>query len=189
MKNFLLFLLMVFSTGCAFNYRYIDPLDVSFLMLRDETPLEVEISFKYNVLKEAGNRKYAKTEKRTGVSLLAVRIENNGTDTLYFPEDFGIKLGQEYVFMLTKDETVGVFKRGATSDFGASETGRLEELFLSLILVFVDAGNRGNMNRRFAKEMDEFYLWPSTIAPGVSTVGLLGVEVEKGTPLLFVLEK
>jgi len=180
---------LLFCSSCAVNYRNINPQKVQFLYLDDARPGEVKVDYRYNVLKESRNGRFAKREKQTGVSLLAVRIENNSSDTLFFPEDFSIKVGEQEVFLYTKNETLDVFNRGDSSDFGASESTSIGELFLGLLFILGDAGNRANINHRFAKELDKYYLWPCSIDPGVVTVGLIALDVKKGTLLQFDHEK
>jgi hypothetical protein len=41
-------------------------------------------------------------------------------------------------------------------------------------------------NQRFADELDEYYLMPCYVAPGVSMTGLLVLDAKQGTPLKFV---
>ncbi len=67
---------------------------------RPETLYEgnIEITYRYNVLENASNKKYARMERREGVSLLAVRIANYGNDTLFFPDDILIECQKALYF-------------------------------------------------------------------------------------------
>ena len=75
-------LLFALASGCAASYRPIEPATVSFDQFQDNLGGgQAEIAWRYNVLKEAGNRHHARKERQHGVSLLALRFTNNSQGT------------------------------------------------------------------------------------------------------------
>ncbi|MEZ4932580.1 MAG: hypothetical protein R2788_10730 [Saprospiraceae bacterium] len=175
-------------TSCASNYHLTEPLTLSFDQPQDVQNGQAKISYRYNVLKEAGNRKYAKKEKQSGVSLLALRIENVGTDTLFFPGDFYVMAGRDSLYLLTSDEA-GEALRQTTAEDSGNGAVEVDAPLLNATKDIFNAATQVKANLRFAKELEEFYLFPCLVAPGVSRVGLQAMEVTAGKPLTFGLYK
>jgi len=61
--------------GCAASYKPINPVNLSYNS--HDSQNGISISYKYDVLRERGNKKYAKKENKKGVKLIALKITNN----------------------------------------------------------------------------------------------------------------
>ena len=180
--------LAVMGCSCAAGYHPIKPLSTNFnqasQVLEDST---IKINYRYNVLKEARNRRYADNERYSGVSLLAVRIENRSDDTLFFPEDIQILSGLDTVYMLSMQETHAALQQTYFQEEGFIQLGySWEDVLLSLGVELINISIEVGANKEFAKELDNHYLLPSYVEPGFYTIGLLGLDVPKGTPLRFI---
>ncbi len=191
LKYIIIAFLASFFASCASKYRFIKPLSVQFDTAPDTLASEqVKIAARYHVLKKAHNRKYARKEKRNKLSLLAIRIENDGQDTLYFPEDFYVMAEKDTLYMLNKVEAYDALHQTRSEE---NSELLVDEgwgtFFVDLVWVVAIGSKEFKANEHFADELDEFYLLPCFVAPGVSTVGLLALEVKKGTPLRFGLKK
>lgn len=184
------FLLLAFlGTSCASNYHFINP--PSLELTNSPEKLDngrVEIGARYHVLKDAGNRRYAQNEMKSRVSLLAVRIENNSTDTLYLPNNIYVEAQKTPLYMLRKEEAYEAIRQDIVER--SSGKGRpFGEWVFHLPRAISNGIFQTKANMRFLEELDEFYLLPCYIAPGMSIVGLLVLEVNQDTPLRFVLDK
>lgn len=190
MKYFLSVLFAVSLLGCAPMYHPIQPLGLRF----DTTPAElangqVSISYRYNVLKESRNRRYAKEERFNGVSLIGIRIDNNSNDTLYFPDDITVFAGRDTLYLLTEWETREIIRQRKHTDRDLYLEGDMSDILFSIGENVINSGIEMKANEHFADELATFYLMPSYIAPGTSTIGLLTVDVKSGTPLVFEIAK
>jgi hypothetical protein len=179
-----LFGLWLFFTGCASNYHFIEPLKLDFQQPTDTlTGGLVQITWRYNVLKDAGNRRYARKEKRNRVSLLALRIDNRSADTLRFPEDFLVSTDSVLLEPLLLEEAGEALSQTFVEDNPAADVDA--GTTLDFITGLFNTGIQLKANLRFAKEMMEYYLVYSDIMPGSVVVGLVALPVKSGAPLKF----
>jgi hypothetical protein len=195
--SFCLLLLFTVFMGCATQYRHIQPNYMEYSAVPDILDNgNIEITYRYNVLRGANNEKYARMGKKEGICLLAVRITNNGNDTLYFPNDILIESRDGYVFPLEMEDAIDVFIQdhspvldelgGATAYVVTINTGwgfivPLAASIPSLINSSVEA----KANDHFVNEMLDYYLVYSNVPPGETVSGLLALPVEPNTPLTF----
>lgn len=191
-NSFFLFLLF---TGCASPYRQIEPQQMVYHATPDTLrDCNVEITYRYNILENASNRKYVRMEKRSGISLLAVRIANYGHDTLYIPDDILIEARQSRVFPLEMDEAIDVFIQnesaivnevsGAANIQVNAGWGWVIPIAVS-IPSMINASVETKANNRFINEMLDYYLVESNIPPGSTVSGLIALPVVSNTPLTF----
>ena len=75
---------IAFLSSCASSYKSIEP--VTFNFSNTEIGDNVVLKYRYNILRERGNKKFAKDEDKHGVRIVAVEITNNN--------DFPISLGK-----------------------------------------------------------------------------------------------
>ncbi|MDF1867457.1 MAG: hypothetical protein P1U70_21665 [Saprospiraceae bacterium] len=182
---FPLILLVVLGSSCASKYHLIKP---QLLELPNSPEIlkngQVKIGLRYNVLKESGNDRYAKKEKNNKVSLITVIIENNSTDTLYFPEDLFVMSQKDTLYILEMEEAYEAIRQDIVE---RSTGGRaFGEWLFHLPRAISNEIVQTKANQRFADELDEYYLMPCYVAPGVSMTGLLVLDAKQGTPLKFV---
>lgn len=180
--------------GCATQYRHIEPHYMQYYIAPDTLhDGNVEITYRYNVLESASNKKYARMEIREGVSLLAVRIANYGNDTLFFPDDILIESRENCVFPLEMDEAIDVFIQNHSpilDEVGYVDVqinagwGWIVPIAIS-IPGLVNASIETKANDRFIKEMLDYYLVYSNVPPGSTVSGLLALPIEPNTPLTF----
>jgi len=89
-----IFLSVIFWGGCASTYKPINPPAVYYSAhdLKDG----ISFSYKFDVLREKGNKKYYKKEYKKGLKVIAVKVTNN-TDTT-------ITIGQDVAFYYGRNE-------------------------------------------------------------------------------------
>lgn len=190
MMRFLqIFGILALMSSCASNYHFINPPSVE--MKTSATispPASCQIHYRYQVLKEAGNKKYAKKERQSGVSLLAVRIENTGLDTLFFPEHFQVHTDKDTVQILSLAKTGEALRQTTAEDSGNGSVEVDAPAMMAVRDVF-NATTQAKANLRFVQELRGNYLASVKIIPGEKRIGLLGLEVPAGTPLYFFINK
>lgn len=191
MKNSLFCLLLLSSLlwSCASNYYTIQPETIRFDASRDTlVGGELAIAWQYEVLKAAGNRRYARKERQQGVSLLALRLANQGAETLAFTETVEIFAGAEQLWPLSVEEAAKVFvQRTREPGEGAVEVEGAEGIVMAASLFNMAKGL--NANIRFVKELDAYYLAGRDIPPGSTITGLLALPVRPGTAFSFSLKQ
>jgi hypothetical protein len=188
LKTVILLFLVYFCVSCASRYRLIQPFTVDFIDSIDSIQdQQVTIAYRYHVLKDSGNKKYVRKEYDNQVSLLAVRINNDGPDTLFFPENFLVKTKLDTLSMLHMEEAYELLCQTIVEDNDYEVEG-LIELLISLPIEINNMIVQPKANKNFNTELEEYYLLPCYIAPGVSMIGLLALDVEKDTPLWFGLK-
>lgn len=185
-KQWTSLLFLIFLSACVAPYRPIDPLTLEYEASPDTLANSpVKVTYQYHVLQEAGNKKYARNERESRVSLLGVLIDNQSADTLLFPENFLIMAGADTLYPLYLDEADEALSRYHQYDPGTA--GFWEWLFIYLIPEISLSAGEAKANKAFRKELDQYYLVFSTIAPGTTVSGLLALPVEKNTLLNFRL--
>ena len=182
-------LLLALASGCAASYQPIEPATVPFDRFQDDLGGgRAAIAWRYNVLKEAGNRYHARKEQQHGVSMLALRFTNNGQGALLFPEDVWIIAGADTLEPLTIQQVDEALRRTTAEDEpGVVEVDAGPLMALGSGLFKVNKQVRDNL--RLARNLDTHYLQGRQVAPGSALTGLLGLPVAPGTGLKFELKK
>ncbi len=182
-------LLFALACGCGASYQTIEPATVPFDQFQgDPGGGRAAIAWRYNVLKEAGNRYQARKERQRGVSLLALNIVNNSPGMLLFPEDVWIIAGADTLEPLTIQQVDEALRRTTAEDEpGVVEVDAGPLMALGSGLFKINKQVRDNL--RLARELDAHYLQGRRISPGNSVSGLLALPVAPGTGLKFELKK
>ena len=101
----LAFFFVIFFSGCAATYRSINPPTLNYNS--HDLHAGVSLSYKYDVLREKGNKKYAKKETRNGVKLIAIKVTNYTDTVVNIGKDFAFFSGQNQIYpmepMATKE--------------------------------------------------------------------------------------
>jgi hypothetical protein len=82
--------------SCAARYRAINPSAISYPKLEGDSTF----TYKYNVLRQAGNRKLAKKENKQNVRIVAIKLTNNTGHTLKYGQNCKIYSGSSEAFLL-----------------------------------------------------------------------------------------
>lgn len=178
------------GAGCAAHYHYIEPANVRF----EETAAtlagdQIEVAYRYDVLREAGNRRYARKERQSGIALLALRIQNHGPDTLFLPDDFLVTTGPETLYLLPLEEAAETLSQTTAEEAGSGAVEVEVPSGLAVTRDIFNAFTQVKANIRLAKEMEEHYLLPGALPPGCTVTGLLALPVASGAPLKFSVKK
>lgn len=191
-----LIIIIVFS-GCSTSYRPINPPTLNYNShdLQDG----VELSYKYDVLREKGNKKYANKEIKKGVKLIAIKVTNHTGSVMNMGRDAAFFSGQNQIFPM---EPIAVKKsiRQITPAY-------LPYLLLSFSFLSVggDAypigialgpgltiGNMlmaGSANKKMLNELYEYNILSRDIQDGETVYGIIGVRDMGYIPLTIKMIK
>ena len=81
--------------SCAARYRTINPSAINYPEIESNS----NFTYKYNVLKEAGNKKLAKKENKYGVRIVAIKFTNTTGQTLTYGHNYKIFSGTNEAFL------------------------------------------------------------------------------------------
>ena len=194
MKNIILGLSILTLLGlgaCASSYNAIRPELLNYQS--NQSTQEVDFFYRYDVLNERGNKKYAKKESRSGVKVVAVKIVNNSKKAFTFGEDLKVHRNGTPVNLMTPDLVISSLKQGVP----------IYLLYLLLtpmrlitpqddypIGLLVGPGiTVGNMavastaNKRLEREMADNFLNGKVVQPGETVYGIIGIADQGYSPL------
>jgi hypothetical protein len=191
MKVFVLFCSVAFLTGCASSYKPLTP-DRTYYQA-SSTDNGVELSYKLGVLREHGNKKYAKREDKKAIRIAAVRITNNGANDITIGRNLYFFSGNSEAYLLAPAMLHKELKQGVPEYL----------LFLLLTPMTLNTGDEstpiglavgpglavGNMltaggaNQKFLQELVKFDLINKTIKPGETVYGLIGIRDSGYNPI------
>ena len=83
-----IFFALALLSSCASSYNLIKPERVNYQT--NLTEQDVDFSYKYGVLLERGNKKYAKKEAAKGIKVVAVKVTNNSDQSFVLGQDLKI---------------------------------------------------------------------------------------------------
>ena len=175
-------------SGCAANYRPINVSNVNYPAVEKKNGLE--LAFKYDVLREAGNKKMAKKEGNSSKKVVAIKLTNNtdsdlviGRDMFFFAGQTKINPSQpQEMKMAIKQNVAGYLPYGLltlmkltiTKDFQTSVYS-IGYVIGPLVTIFNMTTASGS-NKRFEKNLKEYSLIDKTVKKGETIFGLMGVS-------------
>ncbi len=198
-KTLLLATSILLLSSCAGKYALIKPAETNFTSRGKE---KINFSYKYEVLKIAGNRKYVKKEGKKGIRLVALKISNHTPDSITFQKDFTILADYNEVDILPTKTVYDELKQIVPlyllyllltpTTLSKTETRNgittSENIFpIGLIIgPGIAAGNMiaaGSANSKFEEELRKHELHNKTIAPGETAYALIGIREAGFRPL------
>jgi len=178
----------IFLVGCAAIYKPINPPSLNYIShdLQDG----IGFSYKYDVLLEKGNRKYANKEYKKGMKLVAVKMTNN-TDSI-------LNVGRDLVFYAGQKELNLLEPIAIKNSIKQIVPGYLTYLLLSFTYINVSSGNTsktypiglvlgpvvtfGNVavaasaNNKMFNELQEYNVLSRDIQKGETIYGIIGIR-------------
>ena len=104
-----LLILVFFLAGCAAGYKPINP--QSILYPSYDLQNGITFSYKYDVLVEQGNKKYAKKEVANGIRIVAVSLTNNSDSDLNVGTQVEFFAGSNRVFLMDPMDVKNAIKQ------------------------------------------------------------------------------
>jgi hypothetical protein len=182
---FLLFALM--ASGCASSYTTINPRGINYSAY-DLQP-GVSFSYKYDVLREKGNKKYAKKENNKNIKLIAVKITNQTDSVLNVSRDLVFYSGNRQVnpiepmtikntlkqtvpiyllYLLLTPLHLNVYNENTVESYSIG-------LFVGPGLTIGNMAVAGTANNKMYAELMEYDIMDKEIPIGGTIYGLMGI--------------
>ncbi|MBD1397068.1 hypothetical protein H9Q13_07810 [Pontibacter sp. JH31] len=188
-------------SGCASSYKPIVPQNINYTAKTESN--DVLLEYKYDVLLERGNKKYAKREKKKFVQVAAVKITNNSYETITLGEDSKFLAGNNSFTPLDPTVSHSQLKQGVPIYllYLLFSNGKLitEETYVNgmktgeksfpigLIvgpgLTLYNMLKAGNANKQFLAEMQQYHISNKQVRPGETVYGLVAVPNSSYNPL------
>jgi len=187
LKSFIL-ISSILLIGCAATYKPINPPSVKYNSFAFQDG--IEFSYKYDVLRERGNKKLAKKEDKKGVRLVAIKVTNN-TDSV-------INIGKDVIFYCGQNPIVPIEPQALKRSIQQVVPGYLPYLLLTFVTLNVTTGNSaetfrigyilgpfitiGNMvvagsaNKNLLTELNNYNLLNRDIQNGETVYGIIGIR-------------
>jgi len=187
-------------TGCAASYHPIIPPTLQYSA--HELSGNVKLSYRYNVLTETRNRKYAKKEYKNGIKLIAVKITNLadtsitiGRDVYFYsgdhlinpmlPKDFYITTRQSVLSYLPYMLFTVLKLYVTTGTMSSSTDTQVYPIGYGLGpgLTIINMTKASSANRSLLNELNAYNLMNVSIPKGATVYGLIGVSDSGFNPL------
>ena len=186
--------------GCATGYKNIQPSKI--IYQQSPSINNVEIDFEKNLLQG----KYEENEHKTGTSLLAVKIINNGITDFNVSSNLKVYIGEKELnsmqlnsfYELTRQNAnksllflvllpVNVYTSSQTTDGNQITSSKIHfypvGLILGPLLAFTNKGIANAANRKFQKNLDDNDISRKVIHPGETAYGFIALNASEMQPL------
>jgi len=125
-----LVLIAILLNSCASSYSRINPEAVRYE--NNQTAGNIDFSYRYAVIADAGNKRYASYEREYNIQVVAVKIKNNSESTL--------KIGENVKFYTNEKEVQIIEPATASNQLQQSFIGYFLYLLLTPLKLFVASG-------------------------------------------------
>ena len=205
MKNsitkMLAFICLIILSGCAASYRQINP--PALVYNSHDLQDGISVSYKYDVLQEAGNKKYARKEALKNVKLVAVKITNNTEEVININKNVAFYSGmnqimpmEPYVVKESIKQIVPAYLPYALLTFltlNVTQDNQVDSYPIGLVVgPAVTIGNMavaGTANTKMLEELNQYNLINLDIQPGETVFGIIGVSNLDYGPLSVKIRK
>ncbi|WP_020531676.1 hypothetical protein [Flexithrix dorotheae] len=182
-KYFAYFQIILILSSCASGYTTINPANIYYQSSSDHG--SVSFAYKYEVLNERGNKKYAKKEVKKGIKLVAIKVENHSNEDLVFGKDYVVYSGDRPVNLLESSFIHSQLKQGVPiyllyllltpMQFTSNEESTHIGLVIGPGITLGNMIGAGTANANFKKELENNLLNNREIKSGETVYGLIGI--------------
>ncbi len=192
MKKLLFFVLSIFLFSCASTYKSISPGQLNYPSTSEISGLSY--SYRFDVLEDTKNKKYANKEAKKGMKLIAIKLENNTNETVNLKRDIDFYMGDRVIFPMEPQLIKSTIKQPAPlyllwsllwvviydCDFDDCNTTPIP---IGLGIGLINVGIAGSANKNFENELNQYNLLERDIAPGETAHGLIGLSTDIAAPI------
>lgn len=187
LSKLILLSVLILLSGCAAYYKPINPPGLEYTT--HDIQDGVSLSYKYDVLRETGNRKYANKEQMSDVKVIAVRLTNNSDTVLNVGKDLFFYAKGNQLYLMEPYEIKTYLKQHAAgyiayitipianlalTDGYTKGAFPITALFGS-VLAIANTALAGSSNKEFMNELSKYSMLNRCILPGETVYGLIGV--------------
>lgn len=183
---FIVFLL----PSCASYYRAIGPERINYPPSANSEKLD--FSYRYDVLRDAGNKKFVKNEFKRNTKIVAVKLTNNSDTTINISKDVSFYSGASKIFLLYPLEIKMRIQQSSMA-YGWYFLGCMSFDPLDLaVFGGIGVGNMivaGEANKNLLNELVKYDITTKELKKGETIIGIIGFEALHFDPLSVKLNK
>lgn len=189
-KQLSLLIIVVYLSSCAAFYRNIGPEKFNYppTLVKEK----VEISYRYDVLRDAGNKKYPKKEVKNNIRVVAVKITNNTDTTVEVTRDLDFYCGAGKVNLLTPIDIHQTIKQSWPA-YSLYLIGCISPSPLDIVVFgAIGVGNMavaGSSNKKLHLELTKYDIRNKVLQKGESVIGLIGFETLHADPITVKMKQ
>ena len=184
MKKYLKLLVIVLVlSSCASSYNAIKPNSINYQT--NLTNQGIDFSYKYGVLSERGNKKYAKKESLKGIKVVSVKITNNSSQSFVFGKDLRIHSNGSPVNLVEPKQIHQNLKQGVPiyllyllltpMQLNTGDDSTPIGLVVGPGITIGNMVGAGTANSNFLKELQDNTLNGKIINAGETVYGIIGI--------------
>lgn len=186
-------LILVLLASCASSYKTISPRSLNY----SQSQVDPMFAYKYDVLKQAYNKKLAKKEDKTKVRVVAIRITNTTSAPLKYGTNYRIYAGSQEVRVLPVTAVTKVIKQNVPIyllyllltplQFNVSTPTSQSSTPVGLVVgpgvTALNMGIAASANKNFKRELEGYNILDKEIKSGETEYGLIGISSSDFSPL------
>lgn len=189
-SNLILLLIVLLFSNCASFYHAVNPDKINFPP-RSNAIEKIDLTYRYDVLKDAGNKKYVNSEHKKNIKIIAVKLTNNTDSMVRISNDITFFCGGTKIRLLSPLETKTKIQQTWFA-YGLYIVPCLITLAPLDILIFggIGAGNMivaGDANKKLLTELTRYDITNKELKKGESIIGLIGFEAAYSDPITVKL--
>jgi len=197
-RTMFLFLVGLILASCAASYKPILPYRMSYGTLQNGDG--INYSYRYGILTETGNKKYANKEARHGVKLIAIQVENTTDQEIILRENAKFYVGGKIIFPMEPRQLQQQIKQPAGAYmlwtllwFNITKCENRDcttiPIPLGLLIGLINTGKASGANKALYSELIANNILDKKIAPGEKVTGLIGISSEDSLPMEIKLSR
>ena len=198
-KLFPIFLLIILITSCARSYHTIYP---EFYNYDNKKPFieGITVSYFYDVQNHVRNKPYARKERKNGLKLVAIKVENKSDSAITLTrQNFNIQTSSgRNIYILENSAYTSIIRQfpetfiifyglaGIQYEWGnvnGESYSRVTYNPIPIIVGIINAIIAGNSNSKQKENLEKNEIFNRTIHPNSSIFGLIAIK-EAGYPEL-----
>jgi hypothetical protein len=197
----LLLIFALIASGCASSYKAINPPRLNYSA--HDLQVGISLSYKYDVLREKGNKKFSRKEDNKRIKLIAVRITNHTDSVVNVARDLVFYSGNEQIFPMEPMAIKNTLRQIVPAylpylllsflnlhvyDEKSVKTYRIG-LLLGPGLTIGNMAVAGSANNQMLTELMEYNIIDKDIPAGRTIYGLIGIRDAGYDPITVKLRK
>lgn len=186
-SKLILVLICLLSCGCVATYRPIHPASLNYTV--HDMQDGIGFSYKHDVLREKGNRKYANKEVKKELKLIAIKLTNNTDSAINVSRDLVFLTGQQQIFPMEPLAIKNTIRQVAPGylfymllsfvnvtyyDDYRYETYPIG-IIVAPIVTLATIGLATSANKNLLEELEENNIVNKTLLPGETAYGIIGI--------------
>lgn len=178
--------------SCASSYRQINPMRLTYQDV--VTSDEMELEYKYSVLRQAGNKKYARKADDKNIKIVGIKFTNLTDADIHFGNDLDVYADDQKITPLLPDvvrkevkQVSGLYMLWSlfwiTFTKCENDDCSITPIPIGLLIGIGNTAGASGANKSFNRELEYHNMMNKTVKPGQTVKGLLIVRSDTEAPL------